>query len=205
MQPLKVPPLTRAPARSRQPGTTALPLPGCPPLPPVWLRTSIAGASRPRCRRRNTARRFAPCRASPRCSGPSHGGSASAARLGSPFYESSGPRPALASRPYAAPSSCAVPAYGWGFRCPRIAPGRSGLAAIPPKLPPSRRPAAAAEQCLPSLLSACPGALPQTPARTPVHGGGEQLAPSGSHGGPVWMPPRFPDGIPALFLLYRRT
>lgn len=203
--PLKVPPFARLVPRLPPRSPAALPRAARPPRPAVWLRSIMPGASGPRCRRRNTARRFAPRRASHRCSGRSHAGLARAARLGSLVLESSGPHTLLASRPYAAPSVGGLRPLGWGFRCPRIAPGRCGLAAIPPKLPPSRRPAAAAEQCLPPLQSPPTRGQPRPPVLIAGQARGEQLLRASLGRCAVSVPSLFPDGIPALFLLYRTT
>lgn len=204
-RPLKVQPRTSL-ARSLPPRpAAALPPRARPPLAPVRLRTIIAGASGPRCRRRNTARRCRALQGLAPLQWPLPRGQRVCGSLRLAVYESSGPLPAPARRPYAAPSVGRVPRYGCGLRCPRIAAVPLRAPAFPPKLPPSRLPAAAASQCLPGERSASPGALPQTPAFSARQARGEQLAPSEVHPGPVSRSPLFSRGIPARSVLSHET
>jgi hypothetical protein len=147
-RPRKVPPFARLVPRLPPARPAALPRPGCPPPAPAWLRTSLCLASGPRCRRRNTARRFAQARASHRCSSRSHGAGESARPSGRVVGDR--PAPAVCVAPLRRP--CHQDGASGPIPAPRalrvVAPWRAGPA-IPPQSP--HRPAAPA--CAPAVLA----------------------------------------------------
>lgn len=204
-RPRKVPLPTRRVPRLPPARPATLPRPGCPPPAPAWLRTSLQGASGPRCRRRDTARRFAALRASHRCSSRSHGAGESARPsgrvLGAPLPSPVSGDPSR--RPYRQDGASRPEV---SRRALRIRESGAPAPTIPPNDPAHPAPPA----CAPAVFARRPakiraGALPRTPPTSALDPRGEQLlrASLGCSAG-VW-PLLGSDGIPAEFLLYRKA
>lgn len=174
----------RAPARPGPPPFHGL---ACPRPAPVWLRASLLGASGPRCRRRNTARRYrGPGDPAP-LQWPLPRGRAVSAPF-RPRAESSRPPSLHGTRP-------TPPCRRGGPSRPLPAPRAPRIVAEPRRPPPSRRkPAPSHRSRLRGITQPSPGAhtpppgdTPEPPAASVLHPRGEQFcALSLARLGAVW-------------------